>query len=98
VVSTLEYFDGAIKDNHAKAAPDNLQIVPPGVFVIEGTLEWSCWDRHLRETTGRGSPVIDNRHPDTGSLRRGFWRPKLVPDGYDEVTGEKVSPASEDAA
>lgn len=89
-VSTLEYFDGAIRDAHAKttiaAVP---QVVSIQEFVIEGTLEWACWDRHMRETTGRGSPVTDNRD-DAGRVRRGWFRPSKVPPGYDEATGEKL--------
>lgn len=96
--STLEYFDGAIKDKHAKAAPESLQIVPPGEFIVEGTMEWSCWERHLRETTGRGSPCTDSRHPETGSVRRGWYRPSTVPPGYDEVTGERMPPKDEEDA
>lgn len=96
-VSTLEYFDGAIKDAHAKAAPENLQIVHPGEFVIEGTLEWNCWEQHLRETTGRGSPTTDHRDA-RGVIRRGWFRPTLFPSGYDEATGEKLPPKTEDAA
>ncbi len=98
IISTLDYFDGAIKDAHTRAAPENLQIVFPGEFVIEGTLEWNCWDRHLRETTGRGSPVTDSRDGE-GRLRRGWYRSTKVPDGYDEATGERIAPKeNEDAA
>ncbi|WP_375414641.1 hypothetical protein [uncultured Bradyrhizobium sp.] len=94
--ATLDYFEGPVRDAHAKAAPENLQIVPPGEFIVEGTLEWACWDRYLRETTGRGSPVTDSRHE--GGIRRGWWRPSRVPDGYDEATGEKLPPTSEEDA
>jgi len=67
-------------------------------FIVEGTLEWNCWDQHLRSTTGRGSPVTDNRD-ENGRLRRGWYRPTLVPDGYDEATGERIAPSeNEDAA
>lgn len=94
VISTLDYFDGAIKDLHAKAAPENLQIVPPGVFIVEGTLEWTCWDRHLRETRGRGSPVMDSKD-ENGRARRGWYHPTIVPDGYDEQTGERLGDVGE---
>lgn len=97
-VSTLEYFDGAIKDAHAKAPPSaNLQIVAQQQFIVEGTLEWNCWEQYARATTGRGSPVTDNRD-ENGRMRRGWYRPTLVPPGYDEATGERIEPASEDAA
>jgi hypothetical protein len=97
-VSTLEYFDGAIRDAQAKAVPPaDLQLVSMQEFIIEGTLEWACWERYLRETTGRGSPVTDNRD-EAGRLRRGWFRPAKVPEGYDEATGERIAPQSEDAA
>jgi hypothetical protein len=97
VISTMEYFDGAIRDAHAKAAPENLQVVSMQEFIIEGTMEWSCWERHLRETTGRGSPVTDNRD-ENGRLRRGWFRPTKVPPGYDEATGERIPASSEENA
>jgi hypothetical protein len=97
-VSTLEYFDGAIKDAHAKApSAANLQVVAQQMFIVEGTLEWNCWEQHLRATTGRGSPITDNRD-EHGRIRRGWYRLTNVPDGYDEATGERLPPASEDAA
>jgi len=98
-ISTLEYFDGAIKDQHAKApAATDLQVVSTQIFIVEGTLEWSCWERYLRETTGRGSPVTDNRD-EHGRLRRGWYRPTIVPPGFDEATGERLAPTgNEDAA
>ncbi|MGY3609912.1 MULTISPECIES: hypothetical protein [unclassified Bradyrhizobium] len=96
--ATLDYFDGAIRDAHAKAPPAaGLQVVSQQVFIVEGTMEWACWDQHLRATTGRGSPVTDNRD-ENGRLRRGWFRPTLVPEGYDEATGERLPREAEDAA
>lgn len=93
-ISTLDYFDAAIREDHAKAgSPVGPQIVSIQEFIIEGTLEWSCWERHLRDTTGRGSPVTDNRD-ENGRVRRGWFRPTRVPAGYDEATGEKLAPAN----
>lgn len=95
--STLDYFDGAIKDAHAKAAPENLKVVSNKVWVDYGTLEWSCWDRE--SPGGRGWPIIEQKDADgrrTG--RRGFNFDYIVPPGYDEATGEKLPPKTEDAA
>jgi len=98
-VSTLDYFDAAIREDHAKAPPaaSGPQIVSIQEFIIEGTPEWSAWNQHLRETTGKSSPVTDNRD-ERGILRRGWFRPTLVPPGYDEATGEKLAPTSEENA
>lgn len=97
-VSTLDYFDGAIRDDHAKAPPaTELQVVSTQIFIVEGTLEWSCWERYLRETTGRGSPITDNRD-EHGRLRRGWYRPTAVPPGYDEATGERIAPSEAENA
>lgn len=97
--ATLEYFDGAIRDQHAKSAPQQpqLQVVSSKVWVDEGTAEWSCWQREY--PGGRGSPVTDQRD-ESGRLtgRRGWLFDSIVPSGYDEVTCEKLQPKSEDAA
>jgi hypothetical protein len=96
-MASLSYCDSAVREAHA--AVPHIQIVPPGEFIVEGTLEWACWDRHLRETTRKGSPVTDDRSGEGRVVRRGWWRPTRVPPGYDEATGEKLPPASkEDAA
>lgn len=97
--ATLDYFEGPVRDAHAKAPPAaSPQLVSMQEFIIEGTLEWTCWDRYLRETTGRGSPVTDNRD-EAGRFRRGWFRPTRVPPGYDEATGERIAPPeSENAA
>lgn len=98
-ISTLDYFDAAIAEDHAKAPAVSAgpQIVSIQEFIVEGTLEWSAWNQYLRETTGRGSPVSDNRD-DRGRIRRGWFRPTTFPPGYDEATGEKLPPSAEDAA
>jgi hypothetical protein len=95
-MASLGYCDAAVREAHSKLAPVSFQIVPPGEFIVEGTLEWACWDRHLRETTGRGSPVTDSRHEE--GIRRGWWRPTRVPPGYDEATGERIPVRSEEDA
>lgn len=98
-MATLAYCDAAVREAHAKAPPaTELQVVSTQIFIVEGTLEWNCWERHQRETTGRGSPVTDNRD-EQGRMRRGWFRPTLVPPGYDEATGERIAPSeAEDAA
>jgi hypothetical protein len=96
-MASLSYCDAAVREAHSKLVQVKLQIVPPGEFIVEGTLEWNCWERHLRETTGRGSPVTDSKDAND-RFRRGWWRPTKVPPGYDEATGEKLPPASEEDA
>lgn len=98
-ISTLEYFDGAIRDQHAKAPQQTtLQVVSRKVWVDHGTPEWSAWER---ESPGRrGWPMTDQKDAD-GRLtgRRGWLFESIVPPGYDEATGEKLQPsAAEDAA
>jgi hypothetical protein len=96
--STLEYFDGAIKDAHAKAPPAALIDTMAGWhLVIEGTLEEACWQRHARETTGRPMFICEQIN-ELGRSVRGAKKPTLFPPGYDEATGEKLAPANEDAA
>jgi hypothetical protein len=92
---SLAYCDSAVREAHGKASSSGPQIVSIQEFIVEGTLEWSCWERYLHETTGRGSPVTDNRDSE-GRLRRGWFRPTRFPPGYDEATGEKLAPKSDD--
>jgi hypothetical protein len=96
-MSSLSYCDAAVRSEHAKtpAAASGLQVVSQQIFIVEGTMEWACWEQHQRATTGRGSPVTDN-WDENGRLRRGWYRPTLVPEGYDEATGERIEPANQE--
>jgi hypothetical protein len=99
-MASLAYCDKAVREAHAKQ-PDSALVEKylSQEFIIEGTMEWSCWEQHLRATTGRGSPVCDQKDA-TGRTtgKRGWPRPTKVPPGYDEATGEKLAPASEENA
>lgn len=93
-VSTLDYFDGAIRDDHAKAAPENLQVViSKKVFVEQGTLAWQCWQSESRRLGGRGYPCVTHRVDHVA--KEGFWFESEFPAGYDEQTGERLSQAAE---
>lgn len=94
-MASLVYCDSAVREAHA-AAP-HLQVVSSKVWVDCGTPEWSAW--HRESPGGRGWPVTDQRDA-AGSLtgRRGWLFETIVPAGYDEATGERVAPPSEDAA
>lgn len=95
-MASLSYCDAAVRAEHAKAGPA-LQVVSNKVWVDHGTLEWNCWERE--SPGGRGWPVTDQRDSD-GRLtgRRGWLFDSIVPEGYDEATGERIAPQSEDAA
>lgn len=98
-ISTLEYFDGAIKDAHAKAAPENLQVVvdtSDWKLIIEGTTEEICWQQHTKETTGRPMFICDQVN-ELGRTVRGAKRPTLFPPGYNDF-GERVQTSSEEDA
>lgn len=98
-ISTLEYFDGAIKDHHAKAAPTpNLQVISSRVFVEEGTLEWTCHQQEAQRLRGRGTPVTDQRD-ESGRItgRRGWYFDKKFPDGFNDF-GERIPASSEENA
>jgi hypothetical protein len=101
-IATLDYFDGAIADMHAKGDPaPELQVVAPtkNVFVVAGTPEWNA---HQDERSRRGmppSPIIDEKDTQRRPTGRvGFWFSKLVPDGYDQATCERLPPKSEGEA
>lgn len=93
-ITTLDYFDGAIRDDHAKLAPasGDLQVVSSQVFVIAGTLAATCWDQHSRSTGGRGYPTTTRRVD--GSVQEGWYHPTEFPPGYDEQTGERLTAQS----
>lgn len=151
-ISTLDYFDGAIKDAHAAPVPSstltpvpmndddwrglmkrwkgNNSIWPRGVggepgmigcrcpanivfefgidpatglpagdgwcFIEETTPEMGayCHDAQTRKTK---APVIFEI-VDDGVVKRGIYQPTRWPAGYDEATGEKLAPASGEAA
>jgi hypothetical protein len=96
-VSTLEYFDGAIRDAHAKAAPENLQVVSSKVFVIVGTPGWISWDTESRaKNNGRGLPTTQHRVDNT--IHDGWWCASEFHPGWDEATGEKLAPSGDEAA
>lgn len=95
-ISTLDYFDGAIKDAHAKAPPPSLQVVSSKVFIDEGTLEWTCWQGVYNN--GRGSPVTDHRDSENRPTgRRGWYFDSQFPPGFNDF-GERVAPSEENAA
>jgi hypothetical protein len=95
-MASLVYCDSAVREAHA-ASTSGLQVVSIQEFIVDGTMEWACWESYLRATTGRGSPCTDSRD-DRGNIRRGWYRPSKVPPGYDEATGERIAPQDEDAA
>jgi hypothetical protein len=94
-ISTLDYFDGAIGDEHEKSpslpAP-NEQIVSGQFreFVIIGTPEWNAWQM---VSGPRGTPTRERRDAE-GRIQTGWDFPKRWPDGFDEATGEKLPPQS----
>jgi hypothetical protein len=98
-MASLSYCDAAVREAHARLPSASLQIVSRKVFVVEGTIEWGAQQRHARETTGRGTPIVDEKDLD-GRLtgRRGWYFESLVPEGYDEATGERIAPTDDEAA
>lgn len=96
-IATLEYFDGAIRDLHAKAGPSaDLQVVSTKVFVEQGTPEWHC---HCDDRRRRGLPppiCRDTRIENV--IKTGWWFDSRVPEGYDEATYEYRPAGKEDAA
>jgi len=97
-MASLAYCDKAVREAHARQPdPALIEKYLNQEFIIEGTMEWSCWEQYLRSTTGRGSPVCDQKDANGRTTgKRGWPRPTLVPPGYDEATGERLAPASDD--
>ena len=91
---SLIYCNAAVREAHAKAAPENLQIVSSKVFVVQGTFEWNAWQVVYAP---RGTPTRERKDAD-GRVQVGWDFPTLWPEGFDEATGERIPPSAEDAA
>lgn len=68
----------------------------PFVLVIQGTPESAAWD-HDRRSRGL-RPLFYGKHLVDGVEVIAARRPTLYPAGYDEATGERIAPASEENA
>jgi hypothetical protein len=92
----ISWFQRAKPDPSQEPRPPAATAMVGKVFVIEGTLEWNCWQRHMLETRGKGSAVTDAS--DGNRMQRGWWFVTKFPPGYDEATGEKLAPKNDEAA
>lgn len=95
-VSTLEYFDGAIRDKHAEAPAHTLQVVSSKVLIRQGTDEFACWDQVSMEKTGKPLKVY-RQVDDEGRECFGILRDSKYPEGFNDF-GERVPSSAEDAA
>lgn len=94
-ISTLEYFDGAIRDQHAKAP--SLQVVASNkVLIREGTDEFVCWNQVAMETTGKPLAVYKQVDAD-GRECMGILRDRQYPEGFNDF-GERIEPKNDEAA
>lgn len=93
-ISTLEYFDGAIRDRHTSDAPTAALIDTMAGWhvIIEGTPEEICWQQYTRETTGRPMFVCEQIYE--GRTVRGAKKPTLFPPGFNDF-GERIAPSSD---
>jgi len=66
------------------------------VFVESGTPEWAAHqhDRQIKKL----NPINAITCTVDGVEKTGLWLDRKVPEGYDEATGERIAPQSEDAA
>jgi hypothetical protein len=94
-MASLTYCDGAVRQAHALSPM--LQVVSTKVVVIEGTLEFTCWNQYLRETGQR--PLFVCRQLSANDvIVMGSLCDSLFPPGYDEATGERIVPSGDEAA
>ncbi len=94
-ISTADYFDGAINDAHANAPPTSplIDTMAGWFLIIQGTLEETCWQQYSREKTGKPMFICKQLHE--GREVMGTKKPTLFPPGYDEATGERIAPSSD---
>lgn len=93
----VSWFQRAIPEAKPSLPAVDLAIVNK-VFVVEGTLEWTCWSQHWKETRGVGWSRTIARHDEHGHTQNGWWRPTRFPPGYDEATGERLEGKNGEAA
>lgn len=95
-MASIAYCDSAVREAHA--ATGQIRLVTSQVWVDEGTHEWSAHQSELHRTTGRGSPVTDQKDEHGNRTgRRGWYFKSQWPDGYNDF-GERIAPDAEDAA
>jgi hypothetical protein len=99
-------WDAALISWFQRAIPEPAPVSPTSpsavmlnkVFVVYETLGWKSWVAHIKETRGiTWSRTIERRDDESGRVQNGWWWPAEFAPGYDEATGERLSPPSEDA-
>lgn len=96
-ISTLEYFDGAIKDQHEKSPQQpGLQVVSSKILIRQDTDEFACWNQVAMEKTGKPLQVY-RQIDEEGRECFGIRRETLYPEGFNDF-GERVPTKAEDAA
>lgn len=93
---SLAYCDSAVREAHAAAPVEAITSGQFREFVPIGTPEWNAWQM---VSGPRGTPTRERRDAD-GRVQTGWDFPKRWPDGFDEATGERLAPSTqnEDAA
>lgn len=76
-----------------RTSPDAKPAIPElaianKVFVVQGTLEWTCWQEYLREQGKRSSPCVDSKQPD-GRSQPGWYFVSQFPPGFNDF-GERI--------
>lgn len=80
----------------AKLAESDAGDTKGKIWVDEGTVEWSAHQHYAQSRKIR--PRLATTRSEDGVTRTGAYFDSKVPHGYDEATGERIAPKSEDAA
>jgi hypothetical protein len=95
-------WNAALVSWFQRAVPEPVAAVTAGltmlnkVFVIVDTLGWKSWVAHIKETRGITWSRSIERRDDANRIQFGWWWPSEYAPGYDEATGEKLPPQSEE--
>ena len=80
----------------AFVASEGLKVVTSKVFVVVGTPGFLSWDTENRRAGGRGLPITQHRVDNV--VKDGWWCDSEFHPDWDEATGERHPPKSDEAA
>jgi uncharacterized protein YdaU (DUF1376 family) len=92
----LESLERLRLAKQSKPIEPEIPSVEGKIWIDQGTTEWSAHEHYAQ--TRKIRPRLASSRTEDGVVRTGAYFDCRVPPGYDEATGERIAPKSEDAA